>query len=86
MGEEREERRHGKSKSFWTGARIAFAVVFVVGFALGTVVTNQFIDPTLNASVFVEKTSLEQLNAELDKQADSYYSCLQQSGIDPNTC
>ncbi|GEM_PF-2762508 len=84
--DEQDDRPSRRHKSFFSGSQMVYLLIFLLGVAVGAVLTNQYIDPTLNASVFVEKDSLAAKNAELDNQADSYFSCLQKFGVDPNTC
>ncbi len=82
--DERPSRR--EKKSFLSGSQAVYLVIFLLGFAIGAVLTNQYIDPALNSGFVVEKTALEEKNRQLDLQADSCIVCLQNSGIDPQTC
>jgi len=87
MEDEEEYRpKKKKGKSFWNFQRISLLVVFLVGLAIGVYITNQFIDPTFNASTAEENTQLAEINQRLDSQNDKYYSCLQIFEIDPESC
>ena len=86
MEEDDYQPRKKKKKSIWTMQRIAMLVIFLVGFALGVYVTNQFIDPTLDLSFANENAELLSKNQQLDTLNDAYYSCLQIFEIDPATC
>ncbi|AJF60441.1 MAG: hypothetical protein J4224_02490 [Candidatus Diapherotrites archaeon] len=86
MADEDSAPKRSKRKGFWTKQRAIIAIIFLAGFILGVIVTNQVVDPTLNASLFSDFNSLQEKNYSLDAQADLYYSCLQQLNIDPETC
>jgi len=86
MEEEDYSPKKKKKKGFWTMQKIAFAVIFLIGFAIGAIITNQFIDPTLDSSVSSKNAELLQTNKELDSLNDQYYSCLQTFEIDPIKC
>ena len=86
MGEDDSPKRRRSSGSFWNRDRAIIAIAFVMGLVIGIALTKQFIDPALGSDLQAEYKVLTEKNAALDAQADSYYSCLQTQGINPETC
>jgi len=73
-----------RGKKFWNLSKIFIVFVFLLGLLIGGILTNQFIDPTLNTGMVQDYNSLVELNEVLDSQADSYYQCLMKNGINPD--
>lgn len=71
---------------FWSSDRILLAVIFLIGIAIGGLLTNQYVDPYLNSSKNADYNVLVQQNLRLDMRNDLLFSCLQKNNINPENC
>ena len=71
---------------FWTPDRVLLIIIFAIGIIAGAYITNQYVDPYLNASTFSDYNSTMQLNTRLSERNDQLFSCLELNGINPDSC
>ena len=65
---------------------VLFAIVLVIGIVLGAYLEHTYIEKIISQDKCSDYNALLRKNSELDKQADFYYTCLNNSGIDPKVC
>lgn len=80
--EDDSPRRRGKK--FLTLGKVFVIFIFLLGVLIGGIITNQFVDPVLNSGITQDYNALLETNEVLDSQADSYYQCLIENGINPD--
>ncbi len=73
-----------RGKKFWSMGKIFVIFIFILGLLIGGIITSQFIDPVLNSGITQDYNALLETNEVLDSQADSYYQCLIENGINPD--
>jgi len=71
---------------FWSSTKIIFVLLFVAGFVVGALITNQFIDPFLSGTQASDQNSLSELNTRIDSRNDELYNCLLENEINPVDC
>ncbi len=71
---------------FWTARKILFAVIFIAGFVAGTLFTNKVLDQQAIQIQAADSNSLLEKNNALDTRNDTFYRCLREYDIEPDSC